>query len=642
MEGFRRLIKGWLGKVLLGGVVFVFVIYGAESLMVLATKPKPVAEVNGEEVSRQELDARVEQYRQRQAAQLGEQASQVDLSSDALSPEVLDGLVERMLLTQRADALSLDVSDAAIMRWITTLPQFQQDGQFSEDIFRVTLARNNYSPQAFIAEVKKDYVLRQLQQGIAESFFMTDNEIAQLVGLQEQSRSFRYAVLAPEQFLPEVVINEGDLQAFYEANTERFRTEERARFEYVLLNIQDLADEVEVVEKDITQAYEAAAKRAESNEQRRAAHILISPEIADVEKVEDETKSAAELADDEAFKKIKEIQQSLESGEDFAELAKANSMDPGSAAQGGDLGFATRGTMVQAFDEALFELSEGEVSEIVKTEFGYHLIKLNEIKAAEKPVLEDIREELVAEIKAEKANAKFEEQLDAMNTLAFESGDLVPLSERFNLKLEQTEWVERSNPTDFFADPNVLKAAFSDEVIKDGFNTDAITLSDGNRAVVVRLKEHAPSILQPIDSVKDKVRELVSLEKARKLAAKEGRTAIASLKAGGDFAEITEKYKLEWSEHEGVKRMASAVAPAVTQHVFQMARPTDAAKSFDGLDFNDGFAVIELQNVSENETELTESEQFNMRLFLSRQLGQIEIQNYLDYHESISDVERNL
>lgn len=651
MEGFRRLIKGWLGKIMLGAVVFVFVIYGAESLMVLATKPKPVAEVNGEEISRQALDARVEQYRQ----QLASQGSQQDLSSEALASEVLNGLVQRIILTQRTDALSMSVSDLAIKRWITQLPELQQDGQFSEDIFRMMLSRNGYSPQSFMMEVKKDYVLRQFQQGIADSYFMTDAEIKQLVALQEQSRSFQYALITPEQFLEDVVVEQADLQSYYQANTDRFRTQEKARFEYILLDADLLAVDIEVTEADISQAYEAEVANAEANEQRRAAHILISPDSADAQgsgdaqvdqaetnDAEASPKTAAQLADEAAFEKIKAIQASITAGEDFATLAKANSMDPGSATQGGDLGFSTRGTMVSAFDDALFELEPGQVSEIVKTEFGYHIIKLMEIKVAEKPVLADIQEQLVADIKTEKANALFEEKVDELKTMAFESGDLVPLAEGFKLKIETSDWVERNNPTGLFADPGLSKAAFTNEVIQDGFNTDAIILADGNRAIVARLQTHAPAELQSLEQVKRQVTELVSSQKAHKAAVKRGRAAIASLRSGADAKEVAEEYGLAWTTQTDIKRMTTSLPPAVTEYVFQMARPTESRKSFDGVDFEQGFAVIELEKVLEHEEALSDAEKYNMRLFISRQLGQVEIQNYLDFHEDAADVARNL
>lgn len=632
MEGFRRLIKGWLGKIMLGAVVFVFVIYGAESLMVLATKPKPVAEVNGEEISRQALDARVEQYRQ----QLASQGSQQDLSSEALASEVLNGLVQRIILTQRTDALSMSVSDLAIKRWITQLPELQQDGQFSEDIFRMMLSRNGYSPQSFMMEVKKDYVLRQFQQGIADSYFMTDAEIKQLVALQEQSRSFQYALITPEQFLEDVVVEQADLQSYYQANTDRFRTQEKAQFEYILLDADLLAVDIEVTEADISQAYEAEVANAEANEQRRAAHILISPDSADAQG------SGDAQANEAAFEKIKVIQASITAGEDFATLAKANSMDPGSATQGGDLGFSTRGTMVSAFDDALFELEPGQVSEIVRTEFGYHIIKLMEIKVAEKPVLADIQEQLIADIKTEKANALFEEKVDELNTMAFESGDLVPLAEGFKLKIETSDWVERNNPTGLFADPGLSKAAFTNEVIQDGFNTDAIILADGNRAIVARLQTHAPAELQSLEQVKAQVTELVSSQKAHKTVVKRGRAAIASLRSGADAKEVAEEYGFAWTTQTDVKRMTTSLPPAVTEYVFQMARPTESRKSFDGVDFEQGFAVIELEKVLEHEEALSDAEKYNMRLFISRQLGQVEIQNYLDFHEDAADVERNL
>lgn len=657
MEGFRRLIKGWLGKIMLGAVVFVFVIYGAESLMVLATRPQPVAEVNGEEISRQQLDARIEQHRQRQAQQLGERVSELDLSAETLAPDVLDALVDRIVMTQRAEALSLGVSDRVIMQWITEIPSFQQDGQFSEEILRVMLARNGYSLQEFLAEVKNDYVLRQLQQGLAESFFMTPHEIKQLVALQEQSRSFQYAMLKPEDFLPQVSVTPDELQAYYQNNTAQFRTKEKAKFNYLRLSAADLADEVTVSDEALQQAYAAEVKRASANEQRRAAHILISPEITD-ETAETESadiadaeaspnkeaspKTAAELADDVAYEKIKSIQAALDAGEDFAELAKAHSMDPGSASQGGDLGFATRGTMVDEFDAALFELEVGELSGIVKTEFGYHLIKLEEIKAAEAPVLADIRDTLIAQIKQDKAQALFEEQVDQLNTLAFESGDLVPLAEAFSLEIQTSDWVERDSPSGFFADPKVIKSAFSNEVIQDGFNTDAIFLAGDTEAVVLRLNEYAPAVIQSLDTVREQVRELVAREAAKAVAAKQGRAAIASLKAGKDKAAVSQEYGLNWSEHDAVKRLATEVPRAVTQHAFQMARPTESQKSYSGVEAEDGFAVIMLESVTEDSAELSDDEQYNMGLFLSRQLGQIEIQNYLDFHENASDVDINL
>jgi peptidyl-prolyl cis-trans isomerase D len=626
--------------------------------MVLATRPQPVAEVNGEEISRQQLDARIEQHRQRQTQQLGERASELDLSSETLAPEVLDAIIDRVVLTQRADELSLSVSDRIVMQLITEIPAFQQNGKFSEDTFRVMLSRNGYSLQSFMAEVANDYVLRQLQQGIAESFFMTPQEIKKLVALQEQARSFQYALVEAGDFMSEVETSPEDLQAYYQNNTEQFRTKEKAKFDYVRLLASDYEQDIEVTEADIQLAYQARVDRAMANEQRRASHILISPEISDETGVETdaeggieaetasspdaEPKTAAQLADDIAFEKIKSIHAALDAGEDFAALAKEHSMDPGSATQGGDLGFATRGTMVGAFDEALFALEVGELSEIVKTEFGYHIIKLQEIKTDEVPKLDDIREELIVELKRDKAQAQFEEEVDKLNTLAFESGDLVPLAEQHDLQIKTSDWIERNSPSGFFTNPAILKAAFSTEVIQDGFNADAIMLPGDTEAVVLRLSEHAPAVIQSLETVRDRVQQLVVEEKAKARAEKQGRAAIARLKAGAEFSEITEEYGLVWASHENVKRLASEVPREVTQHVFKMPRPTETAKSFGGVESTSGFAVLELKDVTENASGMSEDEQYDMGLFLSRQLGQLEIQNYLDFHENASDVDINL
>jgi len=646
MEGFRQLIKGWLGKFLLGVVVFVFVIYGAESLMVIASRPKPVAEINGDEITRESLDQRIEQYRRAQIAQLGDGAKDADLSAETLAPKTLEVMVDRILLTQRTDALSMAASEMAAKKWITSMPEFQeQDGKFSEEIFKVTLARAGYSPQQLINEVRSDHKLRQLQRGIVDSYFMTDLEVQKLMALQDQSRDINYAVIPPDLFLDQVVIEPSDLEEHYKAYQADFEVEDQAKFEYLLISSSQFSEGLQATEEELQEAYQARVAVILDGEERRASHILITPDSPQEPSAEPAEKPE-ETEKDLALEKIESLKKQIAEGADFAELAKEHSMDPGSKNQGGDLGFTTKGVMVDAFDKVLFSLKEGEVSEIVKTDFGYHIIKLHEIKIAEKPLFDEIKASLEEDVIERKAQEVFAEKLDEINQLAYESGDLSPIVETYQLESKETDWVFRSGGEGLFSDANILKAAFSNEVLKDGFNSDAISLGDG-RAVVLRLSEYKDTYVKPLQEVRDEIEEVVKLEKAQKLAVKKGREIIASLRAGKPVDEVTKEHGLNWREEKAAKRFSMVTPRSIVQKAFTMPHPQASSEDeksnpFDGAELDQGFAVIELRAVNDSEEPLSEDETKNMRQFLTQQLGQLEVDKYLKHHKTASDIEINL
>ncbi|MEJ2668699.1 MAG: SurA N-terminal domain-containing protein [Gammaproteobacteria bacterium] len=665
MESFRRLIKGWLGKVLLGFVVFVFAIFGAESLMSIATRPKPVAEVNGVDISRQQLDAGVEQERRNRRARLGEQADESTLSNEVLAPQVLDVLVGRLILKQRIQALSLGANDLTVKQMIKSLPQFQQNGKFSQEIFEKALQRSGYSLSEFLAEVRNDYMLQQLKWGMEESFFVTDEELNRLVALQDQARTYDYAVVKPESFFSAVTVSDEDIATYYAKNSEQYRTPERAKFDYVVLSEEVLTKAVTVTEDEIRAAYDAELVRRKAGEQRRASHILISTkamETPDTQADDTQTTDTQTAdADTAAREKIESIKKQLEDGADFAKLAETYSDDPGSAKRGGDLGFAGRGMMVGAFDQALFELKVGQISDVVKTKFGYHLIQLNDIKKPEIPTFDQLRDQLHDTVKQEKLSQAFMHTVDELNQLAYESGDLTPVAEKYGLTIQTSDWVKHGvqseavgsenddadNPesgksdSSVFTEEAVLKVAFSDEVLKDGFNSDAVLMGE-TQAVVLHLKEYAPSVVQALSDVKPLIRTALAHEYAHKKAVKQGQEITASLRSGEARESITEKFALQWEEQVETKRLSSSVPRLVSQKVFQMSRPQDDAVRYDGAELDSGFAIIVLKSVQEGKVDLDENERFNMRLFLAQRLGQNDFGRYLEYYKSQSDIELNL
>ncbi len=642
MEFFRKIVNGWAGKALLTLVIVLFSAYGVESLMVLANQKKPVAEVNGADISSTTLERSVEFERRSLLARMGEKPDLSRASPEVLRPRVLDSLIDRLLLSQIATHLGAFASENSITKWIMSFPQFQTDAKFDKALFESTVQQLGMSPLEFSNELRKDFVVNQLRQGVADTAFVTDQELQRLIELQQQSRDFRYTTLTHTTFAKQVQVKDEEVKLYYQQHEDQFRRDERAKFQYVELVSQTYEKDVKVSDDELAKAYQSYQSEQVKKESREASHILINID--------------ADTTEAQARQRLEAVQEKLKQSETFDALAKQFSEDQGSASQGGYLGFSERGgDFLPSFDEALFAIAkEGELSPIIKTDYGLHLIKLISIKKPEVQSFEDKKSSLIVGLKKSKALTLYHEALDDLKSQAFESGDLQPLVDKFKLQLQTTDWVNSTPAAEgLFANEMVIKAAFNDS-LRDGYNSEAVEV-EPDRAVVLHQLAYEPSQLRSLVDVKSTIVDLLTAEKAQDAAEQSGRALIAKVRAREPIPLSVDAQPLTWIKHEKMTRASGGVPPAVLNKVFAMPKPqpmvsasqkddkTSLEKTnvvIDGISNANDFIIIELLSVTPGKFDLKPEEALQMQAYLSSQLGRLSFEEFFNLHQKQAKIVR--
>jgi peptidyl-prolyl cis-trans isomerase D len=400
--------------------------------------------------------------------------------------------------------------------------------------------------------------------------------------LSEQSRQVSIATIAPATFAAQVNIEEAAVKSYYDARPREFEIPEQARFEYVVLSLDNLASQTDVPAAEVRQAYEQNAARFVIPEERDASHILITaPADASAE-----TKAAAKARAEGLLKQIRE------KPDRFAALARENSQDPGSAQNGGDLGFLVRGATSKAFDEALFALKPGEVAGPVETEFGYHIIRLNSARGGTSKPFEEAKGAIETELKRTRASKRFAELAEQLNNLAYEQSDsLKPAADALKVSIQQSPWIVRKPVSGSpLGGERFLKAAFSEDVLKNKRNSEVVDVAPGT-LIAARLLEHKPAAVRPFEEVKAEIRNRLIEEEARKRALAEGRERLEKLRKG-EGAGVT------WSKPVAVTRLQSdGLSEPVMREVFR----TDVSKlpAFAGTEDASGFQLIQINAVAD-------------------------------------------
>ncbi|MCQ4310639.1 SurA N-terminal domain-containing protein [Pseudomonas stutzeri] len=614
LQNIRDNSQGWIAKTIIGIIVVLLALTGFDAIFNAASNSRQAAEVNGEEISLDELNQAMNMQRRQLAQQLGGDFDPALLDDKLVRESSLRALIDRALLLQGARSADFAFSETALDQLILQTPEFTVDGAFNAARFDQVIQQMGYTRLQFRELLKQEMLIGQLRAGISGSGFVTDEQIEAFARLEQQTRDFASITVPADADAVEV----GDEEAreYYEQNTDRFRSPEQVVLEYVELNKDSFFDQVEVSDEEVQNLYQE--RIANLAEQRRAAHILIESD---------------ESSDAEAKAKIEEIAKRLAAGEDFAALAKEASEDPGSANEGGDLGFAGPGVYDPAFEEALYALDEGQVSSPVRSDFGWHLIKLLGVRSPEVPALEDMRPELVRELKAQQVEQRFVEASKLLEDTAFESSDLAQPAQELGLTVQATEPFGREGGAGIAANRQVIQTAFSDEVLIDGANSSVIEL-DPDTVVAVRAKEHLQPEVLPFDSVKEDIITQLRRSKAAEMAGEEGERLMATLREGGQAAQ-------QWQPVEAASRNQDGVEPAVLQQVFRMPRPAASDKPTYGSVRlpNGSFIVIRLDGVSEPTTELSEDDKQNYRRFLASRSGQQDFAAYRQMLHADAEIE---
>ncbi len=608
LQNIRDNSQGWIAKTIIGIIVVLLALTGFDAIF-NASSSRNAAEVNGEEISLDELNQAMNMQRRQLAQQLGGNFDPSMLDDKLVRESSLRALIDRALLLQGARAADFAFSEAALDQLILQTPEFAVDGAFNAARFDQVIQQMGYTRLQFRELLRQEMLIGQLRAGISGSGFVTDEQIEAFARLEQQTRDFATVTVPAETAA--VDVSDDEAREYYEKNTDRFRSPEQVIVEYVELKKESFFDQVEASEEELQDLYQQ--RIAALAEQRRAAHILIETDGSD---------------DAAAKEKIDEVAKRLASGEDFSALAKELSQDPGSANEGGDLGFAGPGVYDPAFEEALYALDEGQVSAPVRSDFGWHLIKLLDVQSPEIPTMESLKPELVRELKAQQVEQRFVEASKQLEDTAFESSDLLQPAQELGLSVQTTEAFGREGGAGVASNRQVIQAAFSDEVLVDGANSSVIEL-DPDTVVAVRVKEHLQPEVLPFDTVKGDIVAQLKGSKAAEQALEAGTQLIATLRDGGQIEQ-------QWQPIEAASRNQEGVEPAVLQQVFRMPKPETSDKpSYGSVRLADGdFVVVRLSGVSEPKADLSAEDKQNYRRFLASRSGQ---QDFAAYRQMLHE-----
>ncbi len=574
-----------------------------------------VAEVDGHEISRSLLDKAVENQKQQLLARSGPDATLTDAQQKQLRERVLNSLIQRQLLLDSAQNSGYQVSDATIQTLIQSTPTFQEGGKFSPARYAQVLSQIGETPATFPARARDEILTSQRASGLLMSAFVTPAELDQLSGLDGQRRDLSYAVIPASRFMSQVQVSDAQVKAFYDQEQERFNRPEVVSVNYLSLSRDAFTAQVKLDPVLVKARYDERVKALSGAEERQAAHILVA--------VDDKVKDA------DAKAKIEALAKQVAAGADFAELAKANSKDPGSASKGGDLGFTARGQFVPEFDKALFGLTKaGEVSAVVKSPFGYHLIKLLAIKQPSIPSFAQLQGELEKEVRATQADELFTQTVEKLDAAVYESADLQGPAKAFGLTVQTSPVFARQGGEGLWHERKVLDAAFSDDLIKERKNTSALTLKDGT-TLWLSLATHEPLRKLPLAEVAPAIRAKLQLDQALALAVKEAeKVAQASVSAG--FAPTAAAAGLTVVTKAGVARRDPALPPLLLRDAFRIAPPVAGKAQSAVTKLSDAAAVVTVTGVQSGSA-LAGTQRVATQTMLGENHGQQELQDVIGY-----------
>lgn len=600
-----------------------FAFFGLEGYTRFREGDNAIAKVAGHSITQQELDAAQREQMDRFRQMFGDKFDPRMLDTPEAKQSILESLIAQRVMSAEAAKSHLTVSDQALQQTILAVPGLTgADGKFDVERYRSLLGAQGMTPAMYEARLRQDLVLQQVQTGVQTTAFVPKSVANRLSDLNDQEREVQELLFKPSDFMSQVKVTDEMLKAYYEKNGKQFEIPEQVKAEYVVLNNDVVASQISVSDADIKSYYEQNAKRYVDEEQRRASHILI--------KVDKGMDKAAAKA-----KAEKLLAQLRKNPADFAKLAKENSQDPGSAERGGDLDFFGRGMMVKPFEDAAFKLKQGEISDLVESEFGYHIIQLTAIKLATGKSLEEVKGQIAADIKKQLAAKKFTEMAEQFSNTVYEQSDsLKAVADKLKLKIETVSGLTRTQnpalgPTAPFNQLKFLNALFSDEAIKNKRNTEAVEVAP-NTLIAGHVIEYKPVTRRPFEEVQGLVRERVVQEEAASLAKKAGEAKLAALRSGGDASGFGETKAVSRVKPQGVN-------PASIQTV--MKADTSKLPAYAGVNLGtQGYGVYRISKVSQPANPDT-TRRAAERQQVTGALAQLEMEAYLDALKKKAKVE---
>lgn len=509
-------------QIVLALIILPFALWGVESYR--SGGANYVASVGGSKISAQEFDVALKEQQDRLRTTMERNFDPALFDRPEFRYALLENLIRQRLLAQEAVGAGLAVPDAQLASVIEQIDAFRVDGKFSRQRYENSLSNQGMTPLTFEARVRQELLVEQLVDAYVRSAFVSTAVIDRLIRLNEEQREVSLAQIAPDAYLARTGVDPSEAKAYYDSHPAEFQTPEQVRLEYVVLSADAMHADIQVTPEEAKQYFEEHEKEFGAPEERRVSHILVRV-AASASAAE---RAAAERKAEDLLKQARQAP--------FAELAKQHSQDSGSAGNGGDLGYFGRGAMAKSFEDAAFQMKPDEIRGPVQTDFGYHILKLTGIKPGKGGSFEEAKDRIEQELRKRKAGKRFAEAAENFSNLVFEQGDsLQPAAEALKLQIQKSPWLSRAGGEGFPGNEKMLAAVFSEDVLKNKRNTEAIEVAP-NTLVSARVIEHRPASIQAFGEVKEAIVKQISRKKASELAVQEGKEKLALLAQGKEAA----------------------------------------------------------------------------------------------------------
>ncbi len=621
LQAIRNNAQGTFVWIIVGLIVISFALFGLGSYLSGASKVV-AASVNGTDISSTALTRAHQNYQERLRKMFGDQYRPEMFATARVKSEVLNGLITQEVMNQMFNEQGYLASSEQVYEKIKSYKEFQQDGAFSAKRYKEVLSAQRMNGEAFELNLSRDIASQQIRTGISSSTFLTEKEKKTLAALENQKREIGYFDISLKPYRKLIKISNDDIQSHYDKNNQLYLSTEKVQIEYLELNLDDVAAQQEVTDKMIKQQYESSPQSYMAKD------------------------------DATAKKKITALRQQIQQGADFAELAKKHSQDKGSAKQGGDLGYVTRG-IEEKFDNAVFALKKGEVSQVIKSKSGFQIIQLDDIRAGDpeerkvrhillkaenklKP-LADVKNAIKKELQLQAAGKVFFDDVDQMNNLSYETPDsLEPVADALGLKLKTSPLMTRRGAAGLFANPKILSATFSDDVLKQGRNSEVLELSD-TQLVVLRVKKHQVAKVQALDKVKSRIKNILLQEQASKKTDEVTADILARVTNSESIKAIQKRYpEIKWIKTGWINRKAekkSKLSGQLRLHAFAMPKPALEKTNWSKVNLRAGNqAVIALFKVEEVAGAKADSER------ITQAMGTADYNSFVQHLKSQADI----
>ena len=636
LQKLRDQTQGTGFKILVGAIIVVLTLFGFGATNLFLAGDPEVARVGDVSITQNQLAVETQRERARLLSQLGPDFDPANIDLQQLSTRVIQQLVSRQVMYQTSAELGVEMPPDLINETLTTEENFRVDGRFNEAVYRQYIQAMGYTPLEFLEEFTRSTGAEHVVAGIRDSNAVADWELAEIVRVISQRRDLAYLPLTVDLYGESVSVADEEIEIRYDEEQSNYMTPLTVDAEYLVLGVQDLLNDtsIEVSEEELASLYKEEKTAALRDEQRASSHILLQ--------VNDDRDDASARAEIEA------IAARLEAGEVFEDLAESLSEDPGSAPEGGSLGAVSKGIFDPAFETALWALeNEGDVSQPVRSMFGYHLIRLDGVVAPDYPDFATLKEQLELRVRREKALALFSDRARELEDLAYdEQVSLTETAASLGLELTQVDGVVEDESSDtILSQPNVRAALFEDDVLS-GNNSAAIPLSE-EQIVVVRVAQQYPPTLRPLEEVREEIRANLVREKSLNKIAEYKAQGMARLEAGDSVAEIADSLGSRWQTIELARRSPATAQEAaqmpneVREMAFSLPRPKPGAKSIGVVDLADGAALVTVTRVVQGDIDATpQAELAELRRASEGRAGRLDLQSVLQASERNIGVER--